>query len=87
MSDSPLPARLSPAAAGYLRGLDPTVQELVRDVLELASRAPLHFPQWDLADPEGVDLRAASIGPLTVIYWINRTEPPHLYVLDIVWVQ
>lgn len=86
MSDSAWPVRLSPAASGYLAGLDPVVQELAADVLDIASRAPLHWPAWDTADPEGADLRSAAVGPLSVLYWINRTtEPPHLYVLDILW--
>lgn len=35
-------------------------------------------------DPEGEDLRTASVGPLTVVYWINRTGQ-RLHVIDIVW--
>ncbi|MFI9588249.1 hypothetical protein ACIHCQ_42190 [Streptomyces sp. NPDC052236] len=85
MSDQSWPARLSPVASSYLAALDPVVQELVGDILDIASRAPLHWPQWDTSDPEGADVRAATVGALTVLYWINRTEPPHLYVLDIVW--
>ncbi|MEU9428592.1 hypothetical protein AB0D87_38240 [Streptomyces sp. NPDC048342] len=86
MSDQTWPARLSPAASRYLAAVEPAVQELVGDILDIASRAPLHWPQWDTSDPEGADMRAAAVGQLSLIYWINRTtEPPHLYVLDIVW--
>lgn len=85
MSDSAWPVRLSPAASSYLAGLDPVVQELAADVLDIASRAPLHWPAWDTTDAEGAALRVAAVGPLSLIYWINDTEPPHLYVLDIVW--
>ncbi|BBG20721.1 hypothetical protein RVR_P1104 (plasmid) [Actinacidiphila reveromycinica] len=85
MSNSALPARFSPAAASYFAALEPSVQELLRDVLDIASRAPMHWPAWDAADPEGADLRSATVGALTVIYWINRMDPVHLYVMDIVW--
>lgn len=86
MSDSLWPVRLSPAAASYLAALDPGGRELAADVLDIASRAPLHWPAWDASDPDGADLRGAAVGQLSLLYWINRTtEPPHLYVLDIVW--
>jgi hypothetical protein len=78
------PARLSPNASKYLAAQTPEVQEVVRDVLDIASRQPWGWPQWDPTDPEGEDLRAAGVGPLTVVYWINRSHE-HLYVLDIAW--
>jgi hypothetical protein len=57
---------------------------MVRDVLDIASRQPWGWPQWDPTDPEGPDLRRAGVGPLTVVYFINRPGE-YLYVLDIVW--
>ncbi|MCX5166242.1 hypothetical protein OOK39_45230 [Streptomyces sp. NBC_00264] len=42
------------------------------------------FPQWNASDPEGEDVRAASAGQLSVIYFLNRHQR-HLSVLDIVW--
>ncbi|MEV7523533.1 hypothetical protein [Streptomyces sp. NPDC091371] len=83
MSDA-WPARLAPRAAACLAGLDPAVREMARDVLDIASRSPWSWPQWDRTDPEGEDVRCAAVGPLTVVYWINRNLG-HLRVLDIVW--
>ncbi|WP_327380571.1 hypothetical protein [Streptomyces sp. NBC_01207] len=42
------------------------------------------FGQWDPDDPEGEDVRIASAGRLSVIYFANRPLR-HLSVLDIVW--
>lgn len=78
------PARLSPNASKTLAALETPVQEMVRDVLDIASRQPWGWPQWDQTDLEGGDLRSAAVGPLTVVYFINRPHE-HLYVLDIVW--
>ncbi|WP_055689244.1 hypothetical protein [Streptomyces prasinus] len=78
------PARLSPNAAAVLAQLPPEVQEMVRDVLDIASRQPWGWPQWDATDLEGPDLRRADVGPLTVVYFINQPRE-YLYVLDIVW--
>ncbi|MEU9235591.1 hypothetical protein [Streptomyces subrutilus] len=80
------PARLAPQAANYLAALDPHVQEMVRDVLDIASRSPWSWPQWDRTDPEGEDVRCASIGRLTVVYWVNRSLG-RLRVLSVVWVD
>jgi len=78
------PARLSPNAAKALASLPDHAQEMVRDVLDIASRSPWGWPVWDTTDIEGEDLRTASVGPLTVVYWINRTRQ-RLHVIDIVW--
>ncbi|MFD4555315.1 hypothetical protein ACFWP5_13510 [Streptomyces sp. NPDC058469] len=78
------PARLSPNASAVLAQLQPEVQEMVRDVLDIASRQPWGWPQWDPTDPEGQDLRRADVGPLTVVYFVNQPRQ-YLYVLDIVW--
>lgn len=73
MSDTPWPARLSPGALAALQVLPEHAQEMVRDVLDIAGR-----------DPEGEDVRSASVGQLTAVYWIN-CPAGHLYVLGIVW--
>ncbi|MGP3690306.1 hypothetical protein ACTVZO_37380 [Streptomyces sp. IBSNAI002] len=78
------PARLAPQASACLAALDPPVQEMVRDVLDIASRSPWSWPQWDPTDPEGEDVRCASVGPLNAVYWVNRTLG-HLRVLSILW--
>jgi hypothetical protein len=82
---SPLPVRFASKAAAYLAALAPTTQELVLDVLAIAARAPLHWDAWDPEDIDSQDLRAAAVGTLTVLYLVQRTEPPHLYVLEIIW--
>lgn len=45
---------------------------------------PMSFPQWDAGDPEGEDVRIASVGQLSVIFFANRVMR-HVSVLDIVW--
>lgn len=85
-SDEAWPASLSKNAAGYLAELPPPVQELVRDALALASRAPYGWPQWQPADRDGEDVRVARVGPITAVYWVNRTRR-RLLVLDIVYLQ
>lgn len=77
--------RLSPHAAKVLSTLPDHAREMVRDVLDLAVRSPWGWPQWDTGDPEGDDVRAASVGQLSVVYVINRLTR-HLAVLDIIWI-
>ncbi|MFE2129149.1 hypothetical protein [Streptomyces amritsarensis] len=79
------PARLSPQAAKVLNGLPDHAAETVRDVLDIASRDPWSFPAFNVRDPEGEDVRSASVGQLTAVYWINRPAG-RLYVIDIVWI-
>ncbi|MEV5444067.1 hypothetical protein AB0N23_16245 [Streptomyces sp. NPDC052644] len=47
-------------------------------------RSPWGWPRWDAGDAEGEDVRAASVGQLSVVYVINRLTRS-LSVLDIVW--
>ncbi|WP_329595840.1 hypothetical protein OG195_44510 (plasmid) [Streptomyces sp. NBC_01362] len=84
MSNEPWPARLSPQAAKTLTGLPDHAKEMLRDLLDIAARSPWGFPQWNASDPEGEDVRAASVGQLSVIYFLDRHQR-HLSVLDIVW--
>lgn len=77
--------RLSPHAAKVLSTLPDHAREMVRDVLDLAVRSPWGWPQWDTGDPEGDDVRAASVGQLSVVYVINRLTR-HLAVLDLIWI-
>jgi len=78
------PAVLSKEAAGVLADLPPDAQELVRDALALAGRAPYGWPQFQPADPDGADVRVAQVGLVTVVYWVNQPRS-RLWVLDIVW--
>ncbi|MFD9436162.1 hypothetical protein [Streptomyces sp. NPDC060002] len=77
--------RLSPQAAKVLTELPASAKEMVRDVLDIAVRSPWGWPQWNAGDPEGEDVRAASIGQLSVVYVINRLTR-RLSVLDVVWI-
>ncbi|MDQ8705429.1 hypothetical protein RCO28_23455 [Streptomyces sp. LHD-70] len=66
------------------RELPDHVREMTRDALDLASRSHWGWPQWDPTDPEGEDVRRAEVGPLTVVYTVNRPGA-HLYVLAVTW--
>ncbi|MFI9029971.1 hypothetical protein [Streptomyces sp. NPDC053560] len=84
MSEPAWSVRLSVKAGQVLRELPDHGQEMARGVLDIATRTPWGWPQWDRSDPEGEDVRCASIGPLPVICWVNRPAQ-HLSVLDITW--
>ncbi|MBY8847111.1 DUF6247 family protein [Streptomyces sp. SP2-10] len=66
-----------------LAALPEHAQQTGWDLLDAAAN-PWGFTQWDTGDPDGEDVRIASAGQLSVIYWINRSLH-HLSVLDIVW--
>ncbi|OUC81266.1 hypothetical protein [Streptomyces swartbergensis] len=85
MTDQPWAVRLSPQAAKTLTALPEHAKETVRDVLDIAVRSPWGWPQWNTGDPEGEDVRAASVGQLSVVYVINRLTR-HLSVLDVIWI-
>ncbi|WP_234355627.1 hypothetical protein [Kitasatospora aureofaciens] len=59
-------------------------QQMTTDLLDIASRTPWGWPQWDTTDPEGEDIRCASIGQLSLVYLVNRARG-RLHVIDIVW--
>ncbi|MFH7594558.1 hypothetical protein WDV06_05555 [Streptomyces racemochromogenes] len=84
MTARPWAVRLSPHAAKVLTALPEHAREMVRDVLDIAVRSPWGWPQWNTGDPEGEDVRAASVGHLSVVYVTNRLTR-HLSILDIVW--
>ncbi|GHB85301.1 hypothetical protein GCM10010347_65240 [Streptomyces cirratus] len=84
MNDQPWAVRLSPQAAKTIAELPEAAREMVRDVLDIAVRSPWSWPQWDAGDPEGEDVRAASVGQLSVVYAVNRSTQG-LSVLSIVW--
>ncbi|MEU2117944.1 hypothetical protein ABZ567_20355 [Streptomyces sp. NPDC016459] len=84
MPEQPWVIRLSPHAAKTLTDLPDHAKETVRDVLDIATRSPWGWPQWNASDVEGEDVRAASVGQLSVVYVANRLTR-HLAVLDIVW--
>ncbi|MFJ6485965.1 MULTISPECIES: hypothetical protein [unclassified Streptomyces] len=82
--EQPWAVRLSPQAAKTLAELPEPARETVRDVLDIAVRAPWGWPQWNAGDPEGENVRAASVGRLSVVYMANRLTR-RLSVLGIVW--
>lgn len=85
MTAGPWAVRLSAQAAKTLTELPDHAKESVRDVLDLAVRSPWGWPQWNTGDPDGEDVRAASVGQMSVVYVINRLTR-HLSVLDIIWI-
>ncbi|MFD7472251.1 hypothetical protein ACFV8Z_08690 [Streptomyces sp. NPDC059837] len=85
MTGEPWAVRLSAQAAKTLTELPEHAKEMVRDVLDIAVRSPWGWPQWNVGDPEGEDVRAASVGQLSVVYVINRITR-HLSVLDVIWI-
>jgi hypothetical protein len=84
VSDTPWPTRLSPKALAVLDHLPEHARAMLRDVMDIAGRDPWSFPSFDSRDLGGEDVRAAAVGHLTAIYWINRLAG-RLYVIDIVW--
>lgn len=80
----PYAVRLSPQAAKALAALPEHAEQMAWDVLDAAVGAPWGYPQWDASDAEGEDVRIASVGQLSVIYFANRALR-HLSVLDFVW--
>ncbi|MEU3721319.1 hypothetical protein [Streptomyces sp. NPDC031705] len=84
MTELPWAVRLSPEAAKVLSAVPEHAKEMVRDILDIAVRSPWGWPQWNTGDPEGEDVRAGSVGQLSVVYVINRLTR-HLSILDVVW--
>ncbi|WP_424215841.1 hypothetical protein ACN20G_27195 (plasmid) [Streptomyces sp. BI20] len=86
MSGTLWAVRVSPRAARVLAELPRHAGETARDLLDIAARAPWGWPQWDPGDPDGEDVRAASVGQLSVVYVVNRLTR-HLSVLHVVWLD
>ncbi|MDD9381034.1 hypothetical protein M8Z33_31180 [Streptomyces sp. ZAF1911] len=84
MTGQPYAIRFSGPAAKVLDSLPEDAENTVWDVLDAAVADPWGFRQWNPDDPEGQDVRLASVGLLSLTYWINR--PLHrLSVLNILW--
>jgi hypothetical protein len=64
----PWPARFSPQAAGTAKELPGHAREMLRDMMDIAGRDPWSFPAFNSRDPEGEDVRSASVGGLTGVY-------------------
>ncbi|WP_371524990.1 hypothetical protein OG302_01710 [Streptomyces sp. NBC_01283] len=84
MTAQPYAVRFSPSAAKVLGILPEHVEDTVWDVLDAAAADPWGFGQWNAEDPEGEDVRYASVGQLSLTYWVNRPLR-RLTVLNIVW--
>ncbi|MFJ8871198.1 hypothetical protein ACIRD6_36275 [Streptomyces sp. NPDC102473] len=83
-TQQPYSVRFSAPAAKALDTLPERAEDTVWDVLDAAVADPWGFRQWQADDPEGNDIRHASVGQLSLTYWINR--PLHrLSVLTITW--
>lgn len=76
----PWPVRLSPDAAKTAAELPALAVEMLRDVMDIAGRAPWTWPLTDSGDIEDEDVRAAA-GQLTAVYWSNRARG-RLYVIS-----
>nr|WSX47859.1 hypothetical protein OG409_02160 [Streptomyces sp. NBC_00974] len=84
MTAQPYAVRFASSAAKVLDTLPEHAEEMVWDVLDAAAADPWGFGQWNANDPEGQDVRLASVGQLSLTYWVNR--PLHrLSVLNVVW--
>jgi len=84
VTEAPHAVRISSQAAKALDTLPEHVEDTVWDVLDAAAAAPWGFHQWNEDDPEGDDVRYASVGQMSLTYWINRPLR-RLTVLNIVW--
>lgn len=84
MTGQPYAVRFSTPAAKVLDTLPEHAEDTVWDVLDAAAADPWGFLQWNADDPEGEDVRYASVGQLSLTYWVNRPLR-RLTVLNIVW--
>ncbi|MBC9730123.1 hypothetical protein [Streptomyces sp. TRM68367] len=80
----PYAVRFSAPAAKVLATLPEHVEDMVWDVLDAAAGDPWGFGQWNADDPEGEDVRHASVGQLSLTYWVNWPMR-RLSVLTITW--
>ncbi|MFD3809227.1 hypothetical protein ACFWSF_39580 [Streptomyces sp. NPDC058611] len=84
MTAQPYAVRFSAPAAKALDTPPEHAEGTVWDVLDAAAADPWGFRQWNADDPEGEDVRYASVGQLSPTYWVNRPLR-RLTVLNIVW--
>lgn len=84
MIGQPYAVRFSAPAAKVLKALPEHAEDTVWDVLDAAARDPWGFRQFNTDDLEGEDVRHASVGQLSLTYWVNRPLH-HLSVLTITW--
>jgi hypothetical protein len=54
------------------------------DVLHTAAADPWGFRRWNEGDSESEDVRYASLGQLSLTYWVDRPLR-RLSVLNIIW--
>ncbi|MEV2235823.1 hypothetical protein AB0H69_45740 [Streptomyces phaeochromogenes] len=84
MTGQPYAVRFSAQSAKVLATLSEHVEDTVWDVLDAAAGDPWGFRQWNAEDSEGEDIRHASVGQLSLTYWVNRSLR-RLSVLTITW--
>jgi hypothetical protein len=84
VTGKPYAVRFSAPAAKVLAILPEHAEDTVWDVLDAAAADPWGFRQWNADDPEGEDVRYASVGQLSLTYWVNRPLR-RLSVLNITW--
>ncbi|MFJ3762487.1 hypothetical protein [Streptomyces sp. NPDC090080] len=84
MTAQPYAVRFSAPAAKVLDALPEHAEDTVWDVLDAAAADPWGFRQFNADDPEGEDVRYASVGQLSLTYWVNRPRR-RLSVLTITW--
>jgi hypothetical protein len=84
VTQEPYAVRFSAPAAKVLAALPEHVEDMVWDVLDAAAGDPWGFRRWNADDLEGEDVRHASVGQLSLTYWVNRPLR-RLSVLTITW--
>jgi hypothetical protein len=84
VTGQPYAVRFSAPAVKVLDALPEHTENTVWDVLDAAAAAPWGFRQFNADDPEGEDVRYASVGRLSLTYWVNRPLR-RLSVLTITW--
>ncbi|MFF0746966.1 hypothetical protein ACFYVL_41935 [Streptomyces sp. NPDC004111] len=83
MTGQPYAVRLSVRAAKALDTLPEDAEHTVWRVLDAAAADPWGFGPWNADDPAAKDLRYASVGQLSLTYWVD-SPLRRLTVLDVV---
>ncbi|WP_371097237.1 hypothetical protein [Streptomyces sanglieri] len=84
MTGQPYAVHFSAPAAKVLTALPEHAEDTVWDVLDAAAANPWGFRQFNADDSEGEDVRHATVGQLSLTYWVNRPLR-RLSVLTITW--